>query len=137
MECALANGESRCRASEQRVPWGSNNKKSKGNTDEMEEIGADVNCPLKSRTRPIVAAPSTTETLGPCARNSCSYPRKVSGGADEKFTIFGKMLGRLAALTPNHCANVAPYCVTAVVGISVPRLLASWSLPKARDGKVP
>ena len=55
----------------------------------------------------------------------------------EKLAILGKMLGRLAALTPNHCASVAPYCAMAVVGIKVPLVFASLSLPRTSDGKSP
>ena len=56
---------------------------------------------------------------------------------EEKLAILGKMLGRLAALTPNHCASVAPYCEIAVVGIKVPLVFASLSLPRTSDGKSP
>jgi hypothetical protein len=52
-----------------------------------------------------------------------------------KLPMFGKTDDKLPAPTPNHCASVAPYWSTAVVGFKVPRLFAYWSLPNARDGE--
>jgi hypothetical protein len=54
-----------------------------------------------------------------------------------KLAMLGKTTGRLAAGTPNHWARVAPYCASAVVGMRVPRMLASFSQPRASEGKVP
>jgi hypothetical protein len=38
-------------------------------------------------------------------RGACRIPRFEV----EKFPMFGKIVGKLAAPTPNHCASVAPY----------------------------
>src|SRR5260370_37638803 len=54
-----------------------------------------------------------------------------------KWARFGKIAFRLAGLTPNHDARVAPYSSIAIVGIQRPLLPESSGPPRAKACSLP
>ena len=101
-----------------------------------------VNLALSDKSRGVTENKSRTGVglrarLSSCGLHSCGTYARNPRLLELKLPMLGKILLMLAAGTPNHSASVAPYCATLVVGMNVPRLLASRLPPTASSGKLP